>query len=343
MKNPIHGKYSFWRLTFYINSEVLQVVFYGKKRAITRTFNFSTHGKKMYLATAGAVCVISALLASFLIISGNATDLDMKDDDKVKNRILMSGTTDFINPQKIPALVISEYKVKKGDTLSLIAKNFGVSMDTICGSNALISYDNISEGASLKIPSREGMIIKMGKGETIASVSKKYKVNVHRVLAENRIKNPDFISENDSIFIPDAKPQNVMSGFIWPVSNRQITAGYGWRRDPFGSGVYEFHQGLDIRANYEWVKASKYGMVSYSGWLGGYGMAVVIAHPNGWKTLYAHLSQILVKNGQYVKQGQIVARSGNTGRSTGAHLHFEVIKNGAHKNPYQVLKGNTKL
>jgi len=80
-----------------------------------------------------------------------------------------------------------------------------------------------------------------------------------------------------------------------------------------------------------------YGKVTYSGWMGGYGLAIIIAHPDGSKTLYAHLSQAVVQTDQYVKQGQIIAKSGSTGRSTGPHLHFEVIRNGRQLNPYTEL------
>jgi murein DD-endopeptidase MepM/ murein hydrolase activator NlpD len=80
--------------------------------------------------------------------------------------------------------------------------------------------------------------------------------------------------------------------------------------------------------------------VTYAGWLGGYGKTVVIAHPGGWKTLYGHLSRIIVREGQYVKQGQSIAKSGNTGRSTGPHLHFEIIKHGSHHNPFVYLKNS---
>ena len=142
------------------------------------------------------------------------------------------------------------------------------------------------------------------------------------------------------LFIPDAKPQNIIRGFMWPTYSRYITCGFGWRRNPFNWRMKEYHCGMDIKSNYQWVRASKYGKITFTGWMGGYGKAVIIAHPEGWKTLYAHLSRIIVRQGQYVKQGQTIARSGNTGRSTGAHLHFEIIQNGKHKNPYSFLKKN---
>ncbi|MCX7677932.1 MAG: M23 family metallopeptidase [Spirochaetes bacterium] len=140
------------------------------------------------------------------------------------------------------------------------------------------------------------------------------------------------------IFIPDAKPQNLVRGFIWPTLQKHgITSGYGWRNHPIFDEKH-FHTGLDIYCKYGWIRAAKFGKVTYTGWLGGYGKTIIISHPGGWKTLYGHLSRISVKTGQYVKQGQFIGKSGNTGNSTGPHLHFEIISNGEYKNPRKMIK-----
>ena len=135
----------------------------------------------------------------------------------------------------------------------------------------------------------------MQKGGELVSIARRYKVSLKKIIEENNIRNPDFVASNTVLFIPDAKPLNVFSGFIWPAGTRFITCGYGWRRNPWDTRYTEFHPGLDIRSNFQMVKASKYGKVTYTGWLGGYGKAVVIAHPDGYKTLYAHLSRIMVQ------------------------------------------------
>ena len=211
-------------------------------------------------------------------------------------------------------------------------------MDTICANSKLDSYDFIREGAILTIPNKDGILYTMKKGSNIIAIAKKYKVSLEKILSQNDLINFDFVREGVTVFIPDARPQNVFSGFLWPTISRRITCGYGWRRNPFNKRHREFHRGLDIKAKYERVRSIKYGKVTYTGWLGGYGNAIIVAHPAGWKSLYAHLSRIYVKRGQYVKQGQFIGRSGNTGRSTGAHLHIELIKRGRHKNPYAYLK-----
>lgn len=111
----------------------------------------------------------------------------------------------------------------------------------------------------------------------------------------------------------------------YPVYGK-ITSHIGWRKNPFGGG-YEFHSGIDITAPHgSKVRATADGVVVLAGWYGDYGKTVIIRHPSGYLTLYAHLSQIDVKEGQRLKAGDVVGRVGSTGRSTGPHLHYEVIK-----------------
>jgi murein DD-endopeptidase MepM/ murein hydrolase activator NlpD len=122
----------------------------------------------------------------------------------------------------------------------------------------------------------------------------------------------------------------------YPVYGR-ITSHLGWRKNPFGRG-YEFHSGIDITAPQgSKVLATADGVVEFTGWYGDYGKAVIIRHPSGYLTLYGHLSQIDVKEGQKVKAGDVVGRVGSTGRSTGPHLHYEVIKGNKPIDPYKFL------
>jgi len=269
------------------------------------------------------------------------TDGDVKsieDDEKLKNDLLLSDKTDFSMPAENVTLKIRTYKVKNGDSINQVAREFGVSPDTICGSNSLTSYDYLPVGTVLRIPNKDGILYNMKEGNSLAGLAKKYHIPIEKILSENSFRNSDFVPVGELVFIPDAKPQNIFDGYMWPVSSRHITCGFGWRKNPFNRNYREFHKGIDIAARYQSVKATKYGKITFAGWMGGYGYAVIIAHPGGWKSLYGHLSRIYVNEGQYVKQGQVIAKSGNTGRSTGAHLHFELIKQGSHTNPRKYLK-----
>jgi len=328
------------RFTF-IHDEVL-FIYNGKKRIYMKTYkkHRSVLGKKIAIAFSIVLTITLVLGVMLSAFPTPQKDDVFEKDEKKKNDLLLSTTTDFTEDKKKSALKISKYTVRRGDTLSTIAKKFGVSIDTICGSNNLRSYNLIHVGKKLTIPNKDGMLIKMGKKKNVINIARKYKVSLKKILDQNDLKNPDFIPLNKVLFIPDAKPQNIIVGFMWPTRSRTITSSYGWRRNPFNRRRREFHRGMDIKAHYAWIRSSKYGKVTFTGWLGGYGKAVIVAHPGGWKTLYAHLSRIIVRRGQYVKQGQYVARSGNTGRSTGPHLHFEIIKRGRHKNPYSYLRRN---
>jgi murein DD-endopeptidase MepM/ murein hydrolase activator NlpD len=122
----------------------------------------------------------------------------------------------------------------------------------------------------------------------------------------------------------------------YPVYGR-ITSHMGWRKNPFGRG-YEFHSGIDIYAPHgSKVRATADGVVVFAGWYGDYGKTVIIRHPSGYLTLYAHLSKIDVKEGQRVKAGDVVGRVGSTGRSTGPHLHYEVIEDNKPIDPSKFL------
>jgi murein DD-endopeptidase MepM/ murein hydrolase activator NlpD len=108
----------------------------------------------------------------------------------------------------------------------------------------------------------------------------------------------------------------------------QVSSGFGWRRDPF-NGHPRFHSGTDVKMAYgKDVLSAATGRVSFVGEQSGYGLTVKIDHGNGLETRYAHLSESGLHAGDTVKSGQVIARSGNSGRSTGPHLHFEVLENG---------------
>ncbi|TCT12184.1 peptidase M23-like protein [Natranaerovirga pectinivora] len=124
---------------------------------------------------------------------------------------------------------------------------------------------------------------------------------------------------------------------ILPVDGR-VTSNYGWRRNPFGGPGYEFHNGIDLSAYYNTpVKATGKGEVIYVGYDHLYGRMAIIDHGYGIVTKYAHNTSITVKKGEVVKRGDIIAKSGSTGRSTGPHVHYEVLLNGKTQNPINYI------
>ena len=132
---------------------------------------------------------------------------------------------------------------------------------------------------------------------------------------------------NGRILINETKPSSM------PVDNGYISSHFGFRRDPF-TGRRRKHKGIDFAGKKgTFIRSVASGIVQYTGNEGGYGKVVEVDHGQGVISRYAHLSAIDVKRKQLVKKGQIIAKMGNTGRSTGPHLHLEVLKNGVHQDP----------
>ncbi|PRD51426.1 M23 family metallopeptidase [Sphingobacterium gobiense] len=114
----------------------------------------------------------------------------------------------------------------------------------------------------------------------------------------------------------------------------RITSSYGYRRNPFTNRGREMHQGVDLKGRTgDPVKSTAKGRVTFAGWKGAYGYVVMVKHKNGYETRYAHLTRTRVKRGQAVEAGDIVGLLGSTGRSTGPHLHYEVLLNNRKLNP----------
>ncbi len=163
-----------------------------------------------------------------------------------------------------------------------------------------------------------------------------YQVNVtylNDLIASQKNKMEQLVDdvENQLEYL-EAKPNS------WPAQGR-ISSPFGERISPTNRRTTEFHQGIDIaNSSGTAVKAAGSGIVTYSGYNGGYGRMIIISHGYGYTSVYAHNSQNLVEVGDQVEEGEVVARMGQTGRATGPHLHFEIRVNGEPKNPMSYLR-----
>lgn len=262
-----------------------------------------------------------------------------EEDEKIKNQLMgvieeRSEESKAAEKQagKVQKL---KYKVKPGDTLQSIAKKYKVRPESISGSSRLDEFQDVSVGQTLSIPTRDGIYYIVKKNDRLANILQAHKVSLDKFIAENEHVNVDLLDAGEEIFLPGAKPIRRAEGWLIPVASRVVTSGYGWRNWPRSA----FHKGLDLKAFYVPVRAAKSGIITYSGWLGGYGNAIIIQHDDTYKTLYAHLSRRHVAVGQRVRRGQVLGRTGDTGYSFGPHLHFEISKNGENVNPIKFLKG----
>ncbi|MDR0764502.1 MAG: LysM peptidoglycan-binding domain-containing M23 family metallopeptidase [Synergistaceae bacterium] len=250
---------------------------------------------------------------------------------------------------------MTDYVVKKGDTLWQIANTFNLDVNTIFGCNKVSEGDVLKVGTIIKIPNQDGIFITVGSGQTVEKLAKGYDIYPEAILSANRMKDAS-LKQGTRLFLPGAKVAviesggknnavasrvkntvSVKKGFGWPVAGK-ISSSYGRRRHPV-RGTGDFHTGIDIRApRGRTVVASAAGKVVHAGWMGGYGRTIVISHPGNITTLYGHNSKLLVRAGANVKRGQAIAQIGSTGISTGNHVHFEVRSGGRPINPIRVLR-----
>jgi len=275
------------------------------------------------------------------------------------------------------AFQIQEYQVQPGDTIFGIAEKYRLKPQTIMWGNEDVLYDDphrLSVGVNLKILPVDGLLYKWNEGDGLNGVSSFFGVTTEDILnwPGNNLNaetigdyaHPN-IQEGTVLFVPGGKREfrswdvpvitrrdpgkakvvgpgycgTITTGltgggtFVWPTTQRDIS---GYSYDPTTN-----HKGIDIAGQTgNPVYAADGGVVVYAGWNDwGYGYLIVIDHGTGWQTLYAHLSSIQVGCGSSVTQGATIGAVGSTGRSTGAHLHFELSDTAGNRvNPLAYLQ-----
>lgn len=238
---------------------------------------------------------------------------------------------------------ITEYEVVSGDTVASIAQKFDVTIETVLWANDLKKNSPIRIGQKLVILPISGISYKVKNGDTVSEISEKFHVSQQQITEFNNIEDGK-LNVGEIIIIPGGKLASVVSVQTPKTQDKTTSSGTtkssGYFTRPVIGGIrtqgIHGHNGVDIAASYGTpILSAGDGYVSLvrggDGWNGGYGNYVVITHEKGIQTLYAHMSEIKVTQGQRVSKGQRVGSMGSTGRSTGVHLHFEV--RGA-KNPF---------
>ncbi len=230
---------------------------------------------------------------------------------------------------------IQVYVVKKGDTIDDVARLYEVSRNTIIWAND-IKGNKLTVGDTLLILPVSGVVHKIKKGDTLKSLAKKYSADEGDIADFNSLTKGGELAIGTEIIIPDGKlyfdtPAVKKTNTAKP-KKVYASAGTGYFTRPILGGVksqgIHGHNGVDIAAPVgTQLVAAAGGTVQVarsSGYNGGYGRMIIIAHPNGTQTVYGHLSTVSVVAGQKVVKGEAIGLSGNTGKSTGPHLHFEV-------------------
>lgn len=236
---------------------------------------------------------------------------------------------------------VSLYVVRSGDTISQVAKMFGVTVETILWANDLKRGASLREGQHLVILPIDGVQHTVQRGDTLRGIANKYKGSLEEILEFNNMTADQKLSVGDIVIIPDGKEAITPAGstatgrsktiasyptyagyYAHPVPTGHKTQGiHGYNGvdygAPAGTPVYAAAEGTVIVSRF---KSGACGRTCF----GGYGNYIVIEHPNGTQTLYGHLSAVYTSVGGRVEKGQWIGEVGSTGKSTGAHLHFEV-------------------
>lgn len=278
-------------------------------------------------------------------VSATETPEELQDDKGVLQAVsgsLRVSTEDIDFPMTD---TVSVYEVKQGDTIQDVAKLFNVSVNTIMWANNL-SSKTITKGDTLIILPITGIKHTIKKGDSIASIAKKYKADADDIAIYNGVSVDTMLAVGDTVIVPDGeitaaptpkaktstkKTSRILNSYSYSTPEGFLIRPTTGRKT---QGLHG-HNGIDIGAAPGTpVFAAASGRVivaKLGGYNGGYGNMIIISHDKGVQTVYAHLRDIYITQGATVTQGQVIGEVGNTGRSTGPHLHFEV--RGA-KNPF---------
>ena len=262
-----------------------------------------------------------------------------------QDTILMNNKNALNNKMKVgetitfPSIDGLYYKLEKNDTLSKIAKKYGISVIDIVDYNN-INPKKLKAGTTIFLKGVTLQKYKDVEGRLIAKEEKKKNKNKDK-------EKPEKTPKGTKGTPPPPPPQDdddggkaaaySGAGFAYPVRYAGVSSPFGNRYHPVLKR-YILHTGVDLVAKYVPLRAAKAGVVTFAGNMSGYGKIIIIKHDNGYETRYAHLSVISTNVGEHVNQGDLIGKTGNSGRTTGAHLHFEIRQNGSPKNPMKYLR-----
>jgi len=299
--------------------------------------------------------------------TGIQVELPALNTTRADYSLVRAASLDTTVPEGVRHFAI-KHTVVEGDSIFAIAKMYNLKPESILWANYDLLNDDptyLNPGWQLTIPPTDGIYYKWKEGDTLEKIAEKYYANIddiirwpsnHLDITSPSVEGLDYVMipggyrEIQSWIVPlaytsgsgatreIAGPGGCAStsyaligstAFIWPAAQYDLS----------GFDFSSYHLAIDISAGVgDAIYASDSGTVVYAGWNNsGYGNLVVIDHGNGYETLYAHLSQVYVSCGQGVYRGGVIAAAGNTGRSFGSHLHFEVRLNGGFVNPWSVL------
>jgi murein DD-endopeptidase MepM/ murein hydrolase activator NlpD len=247
---------------------------------------------------------------------------------------------------KAAGLELAEHTIQQKENFWNVSRKYKVDVDTILGANPGLTKLHAELGQTIRVPNRKGVVHRSEEQESVQTIVALYKVPIETITSINNLGPKSILMPGLDLFIPGVKPviltaeiteQCSLRGMFCSPLLGTVTSGMGWRRHPTG-GFRGKHTGIDIAAREGTsITAAAAGTVVQIGEGEYIGKFVILSHKDSYTTLYGHCSRILATPGKTVKKGQVIAKSGHTGRVTGPHVHFEIRKNGVPQDPLKYL------
>jgi murein DD-endopeptidase MepM/ murein hydrolase activator NlpD len=243
-------------------------------------------------------------------------------------------------------VMLMEHTIAPKENFWKVAKEHGVDIDTIVGANPGLEKLHAALGQTIRVPNRKGVVHRTAEQENLSTISTLYNASPEAVALLNNLGPKHILVPELELFIAGVKPvylseemrvhYGLRGRFGSPLPGR-ITSGMGFRTHPVG-GFRGKHTGVDLAAGEGTrIAAAAAGTVLQTGEGESIGKFVILSHEDSYTTLYGHCSQVLATTGKTVKKGQVIAMVGQTGRTTGPHLHFEIRKNSIPQDPLRYL------
>ncbi len=325
--------------------------------ALRRNFSFSfprirlSLSRKTFIIAGAAATAVLILIGSFFPRRGElpAEGLSLPGESSAVTANMLyyvapeaeakgSGEMGIPDGRIIDTVKTFDYTIRKGETLSEIAAKHDLDVGTLISFNNIDDVRRVMAGTTLTIPDVDGIPYTVRTGDSLEKIAVRYSIPFENLLDANDLQS-EIIQPGQTLFIPGGEIneydyKRAMGTLFFYPTNGRITSGYGYRNDPF-TGIRRMHYGIDLaNAIGTSIVSTMEGTVAAVGnQPRGYGKYVVIKHRYGFQSLYGHLSTIYVNRGERVAQGQKIGSMGNSGRSTGSHLHFSLYKNNVPVNP----------
>jgi murein DD-endopeptidase MepM/ murein hydrolase activator NlpD len=298
---------------------------------------------------------IAAITAAAVIVIGNLIGFIVRDKVKVPDNAYTykEGFPIFTSEKEYIKMLrayphnmgtkLKFHTMENGESFWDISMRYNISVDTIIAANPFLKSLNSQDGVTIALPAKDGVLLAFNDFLDVRKMKRLLGGGIVRGSWLPGIFSLISLDDIRVVFIEGPRPVIVNNSmekiykykniFQIPVKGGLVSL-YGDRVDPFDHGLMEFHNGIDIIARMrDPIRPAREGMVTFTGWRSGYGNTIIVQHWDGYTTLYGHCSAINVKSGDWVTRETVIGEIGSTGRSTGPHLHYMIMRHGQELDP----------